>query len=47
MVRLNVETPMHLTGKQRDLLKQFEKEDSGESQPGCASFLEKAKDLFK
>ncbi len=46
MVRLTIETPASLTSKQKDLLKQFEKEGTRECQPGITAFLKKFKELF-
>jgi molecular chaperone DnaJ len=46
LVQIVVETPTQLTSKQRDLLRQFEKEGTRESQPGITSFLKKFKELF-
>ena len=46
IVRILVETPSHLTAKQKELLREFEKESSKECQPGIASFLQKFKEIF-
>ncbi|MBI1860286.1 MAG: molecular chaperone DnaJ [Deltaproteobacteria bacterium] len=45
-VRILVETPTNLSGKQRDLLREFEKMATAESQPGITSFLNKLRDLL-
>ena len=45
-VTVLVETPVHLTKQQRDILQQFENEFSGTS-PKSDSFLDKVKKLFK
>ncbi len=47
LVRISVETPTSLTSKQRDLLRQFEKESSREAHPGVASFLKKFKEAIQ
>lgn len=46
-VKLMVEVPTRLSAKQKDLLRQFEKEENPNSHPGISSFLESFKDLFK
>lgn len=46
VVRVIVETPTNLTQKQKDLLRQFEKEGNSTSQPGISDFLRKFKELF-
>jgi len=46
IVRILVETPTRLSGKQKELLQEFEKESSKECQPGIASFLQKFKEIF-
>jgi len=45
-VQVVVETPQNLTKKQRDLLLEFEKLSSKETQPESASFFSRVKDLF-
>jgi molecular chaperone DnaJ len=45
-VQVVVETPQNLTKKQRDLLTEFEKLSSQETQPESASFFSRVKDLF-
>jgi molecular chaperone DnaJ len=47
IIRVLVETPTHLTQRQKELLRQFEQDASGDSQPGIASFLQKFKEIFK
>lgn len=46
VVRIIVETPTHLTVKQKELLAQFEKESSPDTQPGIGRFLKKFKELL-
>jgi molecular chaperone DnaJ len=46
-VRVLVEIPKSLSGKQKDLLRQFEKECHPESHPGVTNFLKKFKEIFK
>jgi molecular chaperone DnaJ len=41
-----VETPQNLTRRQRELLREFEKESSRETQPESAGFFGKMKDFF-
>ncbi|MBN9062815.1 MAG: molecular chaperone DnaJ [Rhizobiales bacterium] len=41
-----VETPQNLTRRQRELLREFEKESSGETQPESAGFFGKMKEFF-
>jgi molecular chaperone DnaJ len=45
-VQVVVETPQNLTKKQKDLLAEFEKLSSGETQPEAAGFFTKVKDFF-
>jgi molecular chaperone DnaJ len=45
-VQVVVETPQNLTKKQKDLLAEFEKLSSGETQPEAVGFFAKVKDLF-
>jgi molecular chaperone DnaJ len=45
-VQVVVETPQNLTKKQRELLNEFEKLSSQETQPESASFFSRVKDLF-
>ncbi len=45
-VQVVVETPQNLTKKQKELLAEFEKLSSGETQPESASFFKMAKDFF-
>lgn len=46
IVRVTVETPTHLTTRQKDLLRQFEKEDNKNAHPGVSEFLKKFRELF-
>jgi molecular chaperone DnaJ len=43
-VQVVVETPQKLTRRQRELLAEFEKESSGETQPESSSFFDRVKD---
>jgi molecular chaperone DnaJ len=45
-VRINVETPTHLTARQKELLKEFAAAGGEDINPMSKSFLEKMKDLF-
>jgi molecular chaperone DnaJ len=45
-VQVVVETPQNLTKKQKDLLAEFEKLSSGETQPEAAGFFARVKDFF-
>jgi molecular chaperone DnaJ len=45
-VQVNVETPQNLTKKQRELLAEFEKLSSNDTQPEAAGFFGKVKDFF-
>ena len=45
-VQVMVETPQNLTKKQQELLAEFEKLSSGETQPESAGFFSKVKDFF-
>lgn len=47
LVRIFVETPTHLTARQKELLKEFESEATRESHPGIRKFVDKVKELFK
>lgn len=47
LVRIVVETPMHLTSKQKDLLRSFDAESSKDSHPAMARFLQKFREIFK
>ena len=43
-----IETPVNLTKKQQDLLKEFDKSgDGGETSPESAGFFAKAKELWE
>lgn len=46
-IRITVEVPKHLSSKQKELLRQFEKEDRPECHPGITSFIEKFKEFLK
>ncbi len=45
-VQVVVETPQNLTKRQQELLAEFEKLSSGETQPEAAGFFSKVKDFF-
>ncbi|HEU5274331.1 MAG TPA: DnaJ C-terminal domain-containing protein, partial [Xanthobacteraceae bacterium] len=45
-VQVVVETPQSLTKQQRELLKEFERLSSRETQPEAAGFFGKVKDFF-
>jgi molecular chaperone DnaJ len=45
-IQVVVETPQHLTARQRELLREFEKESSVKTQPESASFFGRVKDFF-
>ena len=45
-VQVVVETPQNLTKKQRDLLAEFDKLSSGDTQPESTGFFSKVKDFF-
>ena len=45
-VQVMVETPQNLTKRQRELLGEFEKLSSKETQPEAASFFGKVKEFF-
>jgi molecular chaperone DnaJ len=45
-VQVVVETPQNLTKRQKELLSEFEKLSSGETQPESAGFFAKVKDFF-
>jgi molecular chaperone DnaJ len=45
-VQVMVETPQNLTKKQKELLAEFEKLSSGETQPEAAGFFKTVKDFF-
>jgi len=45
-VQVRVETPQNLTKRQRELLAEFEKLSSHETQPEAAGFFGKVKDFF-
>ncbi|MCH9612854.1 MAG: Chaperone protein DnaJ [Chlamydiia bacterium] len=46
IVRIQVETPVHLTKEQTEMLTQFAKTESPSNSPGKKSFLDKVKSLF-
>jgi molecular chaperone DnaJ len=45
-VQVVVETPQNLTKKQKELLSEFEKLSSKDTQPESASFFSRVKELF-
>lgn len=45
-VQVVVETPQNLTKKQKELLSEFEKLSSGETQPETEGFFARVKDFF-
>ena len=45
-VQVVVETPQNLTKKQQELLAEFEKLSSGETQPEAVGFFSKVKEFF-
>ena len=45
-VQVVVETPQNLTKKQKELLAEFEKLSSGETQPEAEGFFARVKDFF-
>ena len=45
-VQVVVETPQNLTKKQRDLLAEFDKLSSGDTQPESTGFFSRVKDFF-
>ncbi|AIL65924.1 Chaperone protein DnaJ [Rickettsiales bacterium Ac37b] len=45
-VHVLVETPVNLTSRQKELLEEFNKEDSGKSNPKSESFFQKVKDFW-
>jgi molecular chaperone DnaJ len=45
-IQVSVETPQKLTAKQRELLKEFEKESSKDTQPESAGFFNRMKEFF-
>ena len=45
-VQVAVETPQNLTKKQRELLAEFEKLSSEQTQPESAGFFSRVKDFF-
>jgi molecular chaperone DnaJ len=45
-VQVMVETPQNLTKRQRELLAEFEKLSSRETQPESSGFFSKVKDFF-
>ena len=44
--QVSVETPQKLTAKQRELLKEFEKESSKDTQPESVGFFNRMKEFF-
>jgi molecular chaperone DnaJ len=45
-VRVSVETPTHLTARQKELLKEFATAGGEDVNPMSKTFLDKMKDLF-
>jgi molecular chaperone DnaJ len=45
-IQVQVETPVNLTRRQRELLAEFEKESSGETHPESAGFFDRMKGFF-
>ena len=45
-VNISVEVPVKLNAKQKELLEQFEKESSHESNPNTSSFFKKVKNFW-
>lgn len=45
-IQVNVETPVNLTDKQKELLKKFEDECNNNSSPQCESFFKKVKSFW-
>ncbi|GGH08142.1 chaperone protein DnaJ [Alsobacter metallidurans] len=45
-IQVVVETPQKLSGRQRELLREFERESSKDTQPESASFFAKVRDFF-
>lgn len=46
-IRISVEIPKHLNSKQKDLLKEFDKEASKDCHPMVNQFVQKFKEIFK
>lgn len=46
-IRIGVEIPKHLSGKQKELLREFDKEASKDCQPLVNQFVQKFKEIFK
>lgn len=46
LVRVEIETPVRLTPRQKEILKEFEQEASGKAMPRVAGFMEKLKGIF-
>jgi molecular chaperone DnaJ len=46
LVRVTVETPRKLTGKQRELLEEFAALDGADVHPLSSGFFDKVKELF-
>jgi molecular chaperone DnaJ len=45
-IQVAVETPQNLTRRQKELLQEFEKESSGQTQPEAAGFFGRVKDFL-
>lgn len=46
IIQVLVETPSHLTSRQKEILKEFEKESNENVHPGISTFVKKFKELF-
>mgnify|MGYP003416879652 CR=1 FL=1 len=46
-IQIDIETPQNLTGRQRELLEEFEKISSKENSPESAGFFSRMKDFFE
>lgn len=45
-INVNVETPVNLTAKQKELLQEFDRESNENSNPNCSGFFKKMKSFF-
>jgi molecular chaperone DnaJ len=45
-IQINVETPMNLTRRQRELLEEFEKGSSADTHPESTGFFARVRDFF-
>ena len=46
-IQIDIETPQNLTGRQRELLEEFEKISSKENSPESAGFFSRMKEFFE